>query len=277
MRKYLAYTSIALREGIAFRINLFTSMFGGLFRLVLLSSVWRAVYVGQGELAGYRESEILVYVVISSAMSAGGLLGVGRELGSKVNTGDIVLDLIRPVLMPWRFFFFSFGRFSFQLWIKGVPTLLFGFLIVGLTPSVNWGILASFVLLWIGGSFLHFWLEFGVASFAFRTRSPYGIGVLWNAASGFLTGLVVPITFYPDLLHKIVSWTPFPSVAYTPIRVLMGQQVIYGGLARVYQSVFSTAPMTALVMEQASWILIVVFIASRIYRWNEKALDIHGG
>ena len=70
MRRYLAFSSMAIREGVAFRINLFTSMFGGLFNLILLVSVWRAIYIGQRNLAGYEQGEILFYVVVAAAMSA---------------------------------------------------------------------------------------------------------------------------------------------------------------------------------------------------------------
>lgn len=277
MRHYLAFTSIAIKEALSFRINLFTSLFGGFFRLILLTSVWKAIYIGHGRLAGYGKEEILFYVVIAAAMSAGGLLSLGSVLGDRNESGDIVVDLTRPVSLPWAYFFSSLGDFGLQFWLKAVPTLLIGLILIHHIPPIGWPQLACFLLLLVGGSFLHFWLNLGFESFTFRTKSSYGINVLWGAWTAFLTGLIVPISFYPDILQRVILWTPFPSVAYTPIRVLMGESVVMGGLAVIYQNFLHLPLMAALVMEQLSWILVILPMAFWIYQWNERVVEVQGG
>jgi ABC-2 type transport system permease protein len=129
----------------------------------------------------------------------------------------------------------------------------------------------------LGGSFLHFWLNLAVTSFTFRTRSAYGINVIWGTVTAFLAGLIVPVAFYPEALQDFILWTPFPTVANIPIRVLMGDTVVTGGLALVYRNLLHVPPTAAFIMEQFSWILVVLPTASRLYRWNEKSADIQGG
>ena len=277
MYHYLAYSAIAMKEGIAFRVNLFTSMFGGLFQLILLTSVWRAMYLGQGDLAGYDESEMLFYVVVATAMGVGGLLSVGSIIGQRNDTGDIVIDMARPVSVPWSYFFSTLGVYALRFWIKGIPTLIIGLILIGRVPPVKVYQLAAFLLLLGGGSFLHFCLNLGVASFAFRTRSAYGINILWTAAVAFFAGLLVPIAFYPEALRQVVEWTPFPSVAYTPIRVLMGDEAAMGGIGALYTGVLRCPSVLGAVLEQMSWILITLPLAFRVYRWNEKRVEIQGG
>lgn len=277
MLQYLAYSSVALKEGMAFRINFFTSILGGFFRLLLLVSVWKAIYIGQGSLQGYGESEILFYIVVAAAVSAGGMLSVDAILGAKSETGDVVVDMIRPVSLPWSFFFFSLGGCALRLWTKGLPTLLVGLIMIGHVPSVEAAQLAAFLLLIMGGNFLHYWLNLGVASFTYRTKSAYGVSVFWRAGTAFLAGAIVPVAFYPELLRDIILWTPFPSMLYTPIRVLMGDSVVVGGLSAFYSEHLQVAPVTAAVLEQLSWILVVLPATLRVYRWNEASADIQGG
>lgn len=277
MLHYLIFSSIAVKEGITFRINLFTSLFGGVFRLILLASVWKAVYLGRTTLAGYGEEDMLFYVVIAAAMSAGGLLTVGPVLGQKNDSGDIVVDLIRPVSLPWRYLFASLGDFSLRLWIKVVPTLLIGFIVIQQIPHIGWRRLTYSLCLFVGGSFLHYWLNLGFTSFAFRTKSSYGLNVLWTALTAFMAGLVVPIAFYPESLQQLIYWTPFPSVFYTPVRLLMGGESITGGLAGIYKDLLQLPSTAALLMEQLSWIVLILPASARIYKWNEKAVDIQGG
>jgi ABC-2 type transport system permease protein len=239
--------------------------------------VWRAIYLGQNSLAGYGQEEILFYVVIAATMSAGGLLSVGPLLGQKNDTGDIVVDLIRPVSLPWRYFFACLGEFSLRFWIKVVPTLLIGFIVIQHIPHISWPRLAYSIFLFMGGSFLHYWLNLGLASFAFRTKSSYGLNVLWAALTSFLSGLIVPIAFYPELLQRLIFWTPFPSVFYTPIRVLMGEEIITGGLAGIYLDLLQLPSVAALLMEQLSWISLILPAAAWLFKWNERAADIQGG
>lgn len=277
MSNYLAYCYVTVKEGIAFRINLFTSVFGGVFRLILLTSVWRAIYIGQDRLAGYSEEEILFYIIVAAALNAGGLMSSGTILGERISNGDIAVDMIRPIYLPWAYFFSSLGDVGLRLLIKAVPTFIIGLILIRNVPPVEWHQVAGFILLFMGGSFLHFWLHFIFSSFSFRTKSPFGVSVFWGSITSFLSGLIVPIVFYPDTLQKIISWTPFPSVAYTPIRILMGDEILVGGLGLFYQTVLDLPALAALILEQLSWISIVIIVANRIYTWNEKALEVQGG
>jgi len=277
MRHYLAYSTLAVKEGVAFKINLFTSLFGGVIRLILLVSVWKAIYIGKESMAGYSEEEILFYIVIATAMSAGGMLSAGSILGERNFTGDIIVDLIRPVSIPWCYFFISLGRFYLRFWIKVIPTLIFGLILVGYVPFIDGGRIAVFVWLFLGGAFLHFWLELCIMSFTFKTKSSFGLGILWTAATSFLAGLVVPIAYYPPALHNLILWTPFPSMVYTPISVLMGNATASSGLGALYQDFFNLPVNAALLIEQISWILLTLPLALRLYRWNEKGVEAQGG
>lgn len=187
MYQYYAYSSVALKEGLAFRINLLTSLFGGFFRLVLLISVWKAIYIGQNNLAGYNEQEILFYIIIAAALNAGGLLSVSPILGDKIRTGDVVVELTKPVSLPWLYFFTSLGNFGLQFWIKTVPTLFIGIFIVRNIPSIHVQQLFCFLILFMGGSFLHYWLDLSFKCFIFKTKSPYGINMFWRAVKTFFT------------------------------------------------------------------------------------------
>ena len=39
----------------------------------------------------------------------------------------------------------------------------------------------------------------------------------------FLSGMMLPLTLYPEWLQKFISYTPFPSMVYIPIQLAMGR------------------------------------------------------
>jgi ABC-2 type transport system permease protein len=277
MSRYLAFTVTTLKEQAAFRINLVTSVFGGLFRLILLASVWRAIYLGRESLAGYRESDMLFYIVIAAAMDAGGLLAVGPLLGERNSSGEIVMDLVRPVSLPWNYFFRSVGDFVYRFGIKSVPTFFVGLLIIKTVPPLAAGRVATFFLLFLGGSFLHYWLNLMYASLSFRTKSSYGMMILWGAVMSFFSGLVVPINFYPQAVQRFILWTPFPSIVFTPLRVLMGGPPVTGGFASLVSGGLGLPTIASLVIEQVAWICVILPLSAIVYRWNERAVEVQGG
>lgn len=277
MSRYLAFTLVTLKEQVAFRVNLITSVFGGLFRLILLASIWKAIYLGRDSIAGYSESEMLFYIVIAAAMGAGGFLAVGPRLGERNYSGEIAMDLIKPVSLPWCYFFTSVGDFVYRFCVKSVPTFLLGLLIISAAPAVDAARVTIFFLMFVGGSFLHYWLNLMYASFSFRTKSPHGMMVLWGAVMSFFSGLIVPVNFYPQAVQRFILWTPFPSIAFTPIRVVMGGPHVTGGLASLLAGGLGLSMNVSLAFEQAAWICIILPAASIVYRWNERVVEVQGG
>jgi ABC-2 type transport system permease protein len=239
--------------------------------------VWRAIYIGKRTLAGYTGEEMLFYIVVAASMGAGAMMSVGMRLGERNYTGDIAVDLARPVSLPWAFFFSSLGNFLYQLMIKFVPTLLIGLLLIGYVPGVEVAGVLSFLVLLLGGNVLHYWLNLILASFAYRTKSPFGINVFWTSAISFLAGLIVPVAFYPDAIRRFILWTPFPSIAYRPIQAVMGSEADMSGFAAMIGRITNLPVTACFIAEQLVWIAIIIPLALCVYYWNERRVDIQGG
>ena len=74
---------------------------------------------------------------------------------------------------------------------------------------------------------------------------------------------MIPIWFMPTFLRKIVSYTPFESIYYTPIRIYLGElagnEILYG------------------MAMQVVWIAILYLIGNLFWKNGVRKLVVQGG
>jgi ABC-2 type transport system permease protein len=139
-----------------------------------------------------------------------------------IRTGEIAVDLLRPMDFFAAWLARDLGRAAFHLLGRGVPLLLVYPLFFRLVwPSSAWQ-----------------WLAFGfsvglavVASFAWRflvncaafwTVDARGVGRMAFLGMLLVSGLVVPLAFFPDPWQWLVRGLPFAAFINAPAEVFMG-------------------------------------------------------
>lgn len=212
-RRWSAYRAAALAGA-------FTNSVFGLIRSAVLVAV---VGTAGGALAGYDQVTAATYVWLGQALIAPVLLFGWTELAQRIRTGDIAVDLARPADPMLAYLAADLGRAAFALLPRGLPPLAVGALVTGLalphSPAPYALGLAS-VALATGISFACRWLVNLSAFWLLDLRGPM---TLYLMLSGVLSGLVVPVRWFPPALAAVAAATPFPSILQTPVDMLMGR------------------------------------------------------
>ena len=81
--------------------------------------------------------------------------------------------------------------------------------------------------------------------------------------SVLLSGFIVPLTYYPDWLRRMVELTPFPAMVNTPIEIYLGMPS-------------GTPPMQALAV-QIFWVVALALAARAVYARGVARLVVQGG
>jgi ABC-2 type transport system permease protein len=109
---------------------------------------------------------------------------------------------------------------------------------------------------------------------SFAWRFCVNITALWSAdALGFarlgytlamfLSGFLVPVTFFPPWLRTIANLTPFPSIIEVPVQIWLG--ILAGPAA------------TAALFQQAFWLGVMMLIGRLMLAAGTRKLVIQGG
>lgn len=221
MRKYLAGFRMALSRELIYRTNF---IFGRVRELIIFGSLM-FLYSALPDGAGPYDQERLLTYAIAGVFVAAVLFVFGMEnIANEIAEGDLVNFLLRPVRYLW-FWTFRISATRALLVVAGIAEI---FILRMIFPSAElffqsqwepW--IASLVLL-LGAIILVQLLDFIAGSFSFWTHRGHGPRWFIQLTLLVLSGAYFPIDLYPVWLKDIIMFTPFPSVAYVPIRVYLG-------------------------------------------------------
>jgi ABC-2 type transport system permease protein len=240
--------------------GLVTNLTFGLLKVAILFATVRAA---GGQLHGYDIASMSTYVWLSQGMLGSVNLTGRTDLALRVKDGQVAVDFLRPVDLQAATIATEAGASLFALIPRGLPSVLLGAVAVGMqlpTSAVFYLLGAVSLLLGIVISAATVYLIAVAGFWLVETR---GLQILYMLASGFLGGLFVPITLFPQWLRIIAAATPFPSVMMYPVDVLSG----LGGAGHA----------AGLVLTQLAWLAGVAATGQMLTRAGRRRLEVQGG
>ncbi|MFC4947056.1 ABC transporter permease [Pseudonocardia sp. GCM10023141] len=200
---------------------------------LLRAAVLVAVLAQRGTVGGYDVSVAVTYVWLGQGLLGVVLMWGDMELSQRVRTGDIVIDLSRPWDLQTAMLATDLGRAGHGVLFRLLPPALVGAVFF----PFRWPEQATTWLLFAVAAGLAVTVSFGIRfllnASAFWMLDARGVVAVWGAAGGVLSGLVIPLSWFPGWAQAALAWTPFPSIMQNPIDVftergnalaLIGQQ-----------------------------------------------------
>ncbi|MFD2793052.1 ABC transporter permease [Promicromonospora vindobonensis] len=222
-----------------------------------------AVESAGGELAGYSAATMAAFVWLGQGMLGSVNLWGGSDLQTRIKSGDVAVDFLRPVSVQAAHVLTDVGEGLFALLPRGLPSVLIGVVVAGMALPPSAGAYALGLLSLLIGIAVSHATMYAVATTGFWLVESRGISVFYMAVSGFFAGLFTPIYLFPDWLLTVALLTPFPSMMQLPIDVLSGQ--VTGAAAWQHVGV------------QTLWLAAVLGVGHLTTRAGRRRLEVQGG
>lgn len=207
-RRHASYRQAAL-AGLA------TNVVFGLLRAAVLT----AVLAERGTVAGYDLPVAVTYVWLGQGLLTVVLLWGDTELSRRVRTGDVVVDLGRPWDLQAAMLATDLGRAGYAVGMRLLPPAAIGAMFFPFRwpgHALTWALFAVSVVLAVVTSF---GIRFLLNASAFWLLDSRGVIAVWGVAGGVLSGLVLPLAWFPGWAQAVLAWTPFPALFQSPIDV----------------------------------------------------------
>ncbi|MBK8075694.1 MAG: ABC-2 family transporter protein [Kineosporiaceae bacterium] len=265
MTAYLAFLRAGFHRYATYRLatvaGAFTNSVFGLARAAILASA----VAGAGAISagGYTAHQVITYAWLGQALITPVNVFQWNELALRVRTGDIAIDLARPVDLQLSWLATDLGRAGYSLLPRSLPPVLIGALLFGLALPAHplpYLLGALSVLLAVVISFA---CRFAVNLTAFWLVEIRGVIGSYVAISSLLCGLVVPVSWFPGWLDTLATATPFPSLLQAPIDVITGR-------------VSGTAALGTLAV-QAFWAVATLGVGRAVLHRATRKLVVQGG
>ncbi|TDE08970.1 ABC transporter permease [Jiangella asiatica] len=233
------------------------------FGLIKASITVATVGAAGGTLAGYDAVTGATYAWVVQALVAPVNVFHWSELAQRVRDGDVAVDLARPVDPQFAYLASFLGRGAYQFLPRALPPLLTGALTTGLAlplAPLPYLLGAVSVLLAVALSFACWWIVNLTAFWVVELR---GLITLYVVAMSVLSGLIIPVHWFPGWLATVADLTPFPSLLQAPVDVIMGR-------------VEGTEALGVLAV-QAGWLLGMLLLGRLVFARGAAKLVVQGG
>ncbi|NED01498.1 ABC transporter permease, partial [Streptomyces sp. SID6648] len=138
-----------------------------------------------------------------AALAIGGG-GFEDELMERIRTGDVAVDLYRPVDLQLWWLAADVGRALFQLLGRGVVPFVFGSLFFPVALPREVSVWAAFLVAVVLAMLVGFALRYLVALSAFWLLDGTGVTQMAWLAGLFCSGMLLPLNVFPGALGEVV-------------------------------------------------------------------------
>jgi ABC-2 type transport system permease protein len=209
-RRYATYRAATLA-------GLFTNTVFGFLRAAVLIAALRTA----GTIAGWDRSDALTYTWMTQGLIMFVAIWQWNDIALRVQTGDVATDLQRPVDFQAQWLATDYGRALYQLLARGLPPFLVGALVYELrlpTHASTWLAFACSLVLAVTVSY---GIRFIVNVSAFWLLDWRGANGLSTVLATALSGMLVPIAFFPSWAERVLVVLPWAAFVQAPIDVFL--------------------------------------------------------
>ncbi|WP_351232968.1 ABC-2 family transporter protein [Streptomyces sp. NPDC002133] len=231
MRLYAVVLAGGFRRYATYRVATAAGVFTNTVFGFIVAYTYTALWDERPQLGGYDLSQALTYVWLGQALlMTCAMMGGGfeDELIERIRTGDIAIDLYRPVDLQLWWLAGDLGRAAFHLLGRGVVPMLFGALAFELAlpgDALTW---LAFMLSVALGVVVSFAVRYVVALSAFWLIDGAGVLQIAWLAGLFFSGMLLPLTLFPGALGELALVLPWSALLQVPADVFLGKHTGWG-------------------------------------------------
>lgn len=269
MGLYGHFIRLAFLKFLAYRLRYYTGVVSytifvtGFYYLYSALFASRAADTGGQLIGGFTLPEMITYVAISWIGRSFYFNNIARELMRMVQEGEIAVQLIKPFHLQWVMLFEAVGEAGFRLLMFSLPIM------VVVVPLFNiggppepiyylWTFISFSLALVIFSQF-----NFLLGCLAFYMKNIQGVMRANMVSMDFLTGVIVPFSFFPEWFQAVCQWLPFQGISYIPVTIYLGKRT--GG------------DLASALLLQVAWAVGLFILARLVWTFSVRRVTVQGG
>ncbi len=264
---YVSFARLAFLKFLAYRLRYYTGVVSYTVFVAgnyyLFTALFASRPAGEELIGGLTLAQMISYVILSWVGRSFTFNNIDRTLAQQVVQGEIALQLIKPFHVQTVMLSEALGEALFRLLMFTAPILLVVVPLFGLSsppdPALYGWTVLSFALAFL----VNAQLNFLVGCLAFYLKNIIGVIRAKMVIMEFLTGVLVPFTFFPAWFQSAMEWLPFQAISYVPVTV-------YLGLRTGHDLIIS-------LIVQAAWALGLFVLGRLLWSVSVKHVTLQGG
>lgn len=219
MNKYFLVTKLALQDIFEYKLDFFLQSAKYGLVVTCMALIWLAVE-RSGHPGLFTQNQTISYFFFAAILYPLSNFHPWY-FENDIRLGSLVKYLVKPISPIVYYFFFQMAQVVLDMMIKLV--VFWGILLLfHLSPQIT---AIQFFLFLLYCPFVFFfsflWLTL-VSMFSFWITEAYAIRWAVTIVTRFLSGILVPLLYFPNRIQSLLHVLPFTSLAFTPIQFILG-------------------------------------------------------
>jgi len=262
-RIYREFVRVGFVNTLAYRLRYFTGIVTYFIYVSIYYFIWKAIYAQPGQIEGFDFSHMLTYIAVGWIIRSFYFNNIDQELAIAVAEGKLAMDLIKPVRVQSMYIAQALGESLFRMALLSAPTALVLVIVYPVQKPASVAHFAGFFASVFMSFFIVAGINFCVGTFALRLKSILGLLRAKYFLLELFSGLLIPISFFPQIFQDIFSFLPFQYISYIPVLIYLGKISGLGILKSLAIQIF--------------WFAALLFIGNALWQWSSKKITIQGG
>jgi ABC-2 type transport system permease protein len=248
---------------LAYRVNYYSGIAVYALNIGVNYYLWKAIYGSSATLGGMTAVQMTTYIAVSWMARAFYFNNLDRDIANEIRDGSVAIQFIRPYNYLIVKMTQALGEGLCRLLLFTVPGMLVVLLLFPVqlpTSPATWAIFLVMLLL----SFvINSQINMLTGLTAFFLENNEGVLRMKRVAVDLLSGLIVPISFFPGWAQTVLGALPFQAVTYLPSSVFTGR-------------VTGSAVWEVLAI-QVAWLFVLAVPVVLLWRKARARLFVQGG
>jgi ABC-2 type transport system permease protein len=264
---FLARTRIHFQYRAAAFAGFLTQAFFGLVRIMVMTGFFAAAGGG----IPMNLAQTVNYIWLGQILFRILPFSIDEEIAAMIRNGNVAYELVRPVNLHAYWFTRSLVLRSVPILLSGIPLVLLSAVILPLAGRADLALLPPASPEALAGTaislFLAVFISAGITAFAsfltlvFLTQDGV-VSFLYILVWG-LTGVLVPLPFFPDLARQIFLFLPLRGMVDVP--------------CQIYSGTISRASIPFELALQAFWALLLFVAGHLLCKSTTRRVTVQGG
>jgi viologen exporter family transport system permease protein len=263
LRIYGEFLRVGFVNTLAYRLRYFTGIVTYFIYVSVYYFIWKAIYEHSASIEGFDFSHLLTYVAVGWVIRSFYYNNIDQQISSQVMEGKLAMDLIKPINTQMMYVAQALGESVFRLAMLTLPTAVILALVFPLRLPGSLLNFAAFLVSVVFSFFIVAGINFSVGTFAIRLKSILGLLRAKYFLLELFSGLLIPISFFPEVFQKALAFLPFQYISYVPVLIYLGK-------------IQGWEILKALAI-QFSWVLALLAVGDGLWRWSSRKITIQGG
>lgn len=267
MKSYISYFILKFKTGLQYRVAAIAGISTQIFFGLVYISVYVAFYESDSSNLPMKLNELVSYLWLNQCFFTLVYMWYkDKEIINMIKTGNIAYELCRPQNLYFMWLSKLLGERLSKVILRFLPVMLFALVLpspFNLDLSITIPRLLVFIISLSLASILVTVITLLYHIICLFTLDEKGVVNMFMVASDILSGLTIPIPFFPKYLQTITNILPFRYVSDFPFRLYVGNITINEGLVGI--------------LIQVIWIVILMLIGSLLMKKALKKAVIQGG